>query len=305
MTNITIPSALKQRTTLTIQLVSIFEKMRLFAPFSTVIRGTAKTIDVPHVDVDDAVNHGLSCKNSIGTATITSETISIDSKTDKSIDYCEDDFLDDKIKFKESLKTRIKGVIGKKVNLNMANALVADATEVVATVDLSTKELVNAFLISVGTDAGTVDFEFGPRVEHGTVIRAKYQGEAVVFAGTDAYKSIRAGVSLLSLQSDASNANEFIDTPQGVKIVNAGALFASAKQLAYGVAGAPLHAYRTDKVREFDDKITSRTTAGEISGDLIATDAVVQRDYNMGAEIWNKALIPTNTQAYFFRQLMA
>jgi hypothetical protein len=153
-----IPTNLLKRSVFAAKIGTVFEKMRVYAPISTIIRASAKTIDLPELTVDDAVNHGLAAKNSIGTASATNSTITIDQKTDKSVDYTDEDFVDDKVGFKKLTKEEILKVITKKLNSNVEVATLAGATAETGTIDLSTSALVNSFLSSVAVDAGQVYF---------------------------------------------------------------------------------------------------------------------------------------------------
>lgn len=303
-----IPSALKNRSVFAIKLSTIFETMRALAPISTIIRQTAKTVDLPNLTVDDAKNHSIACQNTVGVATPSNETVTIDTKSDKSIDYCNEDFRDDKVGFKRKTQSKIGKVITRKVNQNMADAMLAGATAQVGTIDLSTNTLVGDFLTSVSVDAAGEYFEWAPSVEGGTVVEAKYQGQGFVLAGSTAYKHLKRTNNTIRFQSttDATSgeSNLFISL-EGVVVVNAGPMFTDPKQLVYGIAGVPVHAYRTDKIVTWDDEIRSRTTASADSGDVSTGDAMYQRNHNMGAEIWNKALIPTALASHLKKQVMA
>ena len=144
-----IPSNLKKRSVFVQQIGSIFETMRVLAPITTVIRGTAKAVDMPKLVVTDAKNSSLSCSDPVGTATPTNNTLSIDQKVSNSVDYCEDDFQDDKVGFKTRTKQAILEGIEKKLNENMEAALLSDSTASSGTQDLSTDKLVTTFLTSV------------------------------------------------------------------------------------------------------------------------------------------------------------
>ena len=303
-----IPQDLQKRSIFVAKIATVFEKMRLYSPISTVIRATAKTIDVPELTVDDAKNHALYCQNTIGTATPATTSITIDIKTDKSIDYCDEDFRDDLVGFKELTKNEILNVVTRKVNKNFTDAVLAGATAVTGTVDLSTNDAANKFLSKVAVEAGESYFSWKPRVEHGNVVPAKYQGKGFVIAGREAYENLLATTNSIRFQSTTSgqsaDMNMFVSL-QGVVVMNAGAELGNLKQVIYGVAGAPLHVYRSDKINEWDTPVTSRTTAATASGDVTAGDSMILRNYNMGAEIWNKAVVPTQMAAFVKKQLMA
>lgn len=305
--SVAIPTALIQNSIFKTKIVSVFEKMRVYSPIATIIRAKTKVIDVPTVTTSSANNHGLECKTSIGAATLGNETITINNKSDLSVDYCESDFYGDKVGFKSLIQEQILGEITKKVNQNFATAALAGATVVSGTVDLSTKEKVNIFITEVALIAANNSFLWKPAVEHGTVVRAKYHGKAFIMAGSIAYKTMLDAYSLFKLGAtgSAEGVNNMFTTPNGVVVINANDQLGDAKQMVYGIAGAPVHAYRTDKIEEFDDKIVSRTTAGSISGDLASSDEVIQRISNMGGGIWNNTAIPVVVKAYVLKQLMA
>lgn len=305
--SVTIPTALIQNSIFKTKIASVFEKMRVYSPITTVIRAKAKTIDVPTLTVTAANNHSLECKTSIGAATPGNETISIDNRTDNSVDYCESDFYGDKVGYKKLIKEQILKSVMRKVNTNFTTNVLAGATAATGTVALSTAAEVNSFLSDVGALARRNYFSWKPRVEHGTVVRAKYQGQPFVLAGATAFKAIQVQFDAyrLTATGKSEDYSNMFRSPSGVWVIDASSEFADNKQMIYGIAGAPVHAYREDKIEEFDDKIVTRTTAGSTSGDLAASDEVVQRNYNMGAAIWNKASVPTTVAAYVIKQLMA
>lgn len=305
--SVNIPAELKSRSTFLISIALGLEKKSRFSSIATVIRTVAKYVDLPKLVVSDAKTHSLACKNSIGTATPTNETIQIDTKTDHSVDYCDEDFYGDEVGFKQKTQEKQRNVIQSKLNTDFATAALAGATNIVATVALGTADEVADFLNSIDIDAQDVYFDWAPSVQNGRVERAQYHGRGFVIAGTTAYKAIKAKADSIRFQSTTktlSSNDSYFMSDQGVVVINGGSTLGDVKQLVHGVAGAPVHAYRADNLREFDDKIVSRTTAGVNDGDLLIADAVVQRDYNMGAEIWNKAFIPASVTAYVSKQLM-
>lgn len=303
-----IPTELRSRSTALISIAMGLEEKSRFSPVTTVLRATAKLVDLPTLTVDDAVTHSLACKNSIGTATPSNQIVTIDTKTDKSIDYCDEDFNGDTVGFKNQTKNKMRRGIQKKLNIDYAAAALAGASAVVGTVDLSTDQLANQFLTNVAVEAEDNSFDWGISVQNGKVIHARHQGRGYVLAGTTAYANLKARVDSTYFQSTnnavATSNNSFM-SPQGVLVINAGSAFGDLKQLVYGTAGSMIHAYRTDNLQEWDKEVVSRTTAGVASGDLAATDAVLQRNYNMGAEIYNKPFIPASVTAYVKKQLMA
>ncbi len=308
--SVTIPNELKSRSTFLISIALGLEKGTRFSQVSTVIRTTAKYIDLPKLTVSDAKTHSLACKTSLGTNSITNQTISVDTKTDNSQEYCEDDFNGDEKGFKAKLKDKVRKSIMLKVNKDWATNVLAGATAVSGTVDLSTSDKVSEFLSGVAVDAGEVYFDWAPSVDKGTVVQAKFHGRAFVIAGTTAYKTLLAKSNLMRFQSTPNalkSSDSYFESAEGVIVINAGDAFTDPKQLVYGVAGAPVLAYRADSrgLKEFDKRIDSIGTAGADSGDLASADPTVDTTYVLGAEIWNKALVPSALQAYVKKQLMA
>jgi len=303
---VTVPTALIQNSIFKTKIATAFEQMRRYSPITTVIRAMTKVIDIPTLSVSDANNHGLECKTSIGTATPGNETISIDNRTDNSVDYCESDFYGDKVGFKKLTQDDLAKSVMRKVNKNFTTNVLAGATASAGTVALSTAAEVNSFMSDVGEIARNNYFSWKPSVEHGTVVRAKYQGQPFVIAGATAFKAIQVQYDSyrLTATGKTDDYSNMFKTPTGVWVIDGSTEFADNKQMIYGIAGAPVHAYRTDKIEEFDDKIVTRTTAGAVSGDLAANDAVIQRNFNMGAAIWNKAAVPTTVSAYVLKKLM-
>lgn len=304
---VTIPAALVRNSIFETKIVAMVETMRKYSPISTIIRANAKRIDIPALSISAAKNHGLECKTSIGTSTIENTQISLDNKTDTSIDYCEDDFLGDKVGFKQKLKDQILREITKKINTNFTVGVLASATVSSGTVALSTAMEVNSFLSDVGAIARNNSFAWKPRVEHGTVIPAKYEGQPFVVGGSTAFKAIQVQFDAYKLTATgrADDYDGIFRTPGGVWVIDANNEFADDKQMIYGIAGAPIHAYRDDKIEEFDTKVVTRTTAGSDSGDVLTADAMIQINWNMGGSIWNKATVPTSVAAYVFKKLMA
>jgi len=305
---VNIPSELKSRSSFLISIALGLEKGTRFSQVSTVIRSMAKYIDLPSLSVSDAKTHAIACQNSVGTATPANQTITIDTKSDNSVDYCEEDLRGDKAGFKLKTRNRIRNTIMKKINTDWATNILAGATAVTGTVDLSSSAKVSDFLSGLAVDANDVYFDWAPSVQNGRVETAKFHGGAFVVAGTTAYKTLLSAnnqTRFLSTTEATKMRDAYFVSGEGVVVINAGSAFSDPKQLVYGVAGAPVHAYRADNLKEFDDKITSRTTAAADSGDVTAGDNMVQRDYNMGAEIYHKPLVPTSVAAYVKKQLMA
>lgn len=304
-----IPTNLLKRSVFVQQIGSIFETARVLAPITTVVRATAKAIDLPKLVVSDAKNSSLTCQDPIGTTTATDTTLLVDSKTSNSIDYCEDDFRDDKVGFKKRTKTAILEGISVKLNKNMVDALEADSTAAVGTEDLSTDTNVNTFLTKVRAIARRNKFNWGLTVDGGTVVKAKYHGKAYVAAADEAFTTLETSINTIRFQSttQANNADDggLIISPQGVVILDINDIPTDAKQMYYGVAGAPVHAYREDRIKSWDIEIKGRTTALADSGDVSTGDAVVERNFNMGGSIWNKAAIPSNVQGVCFKKKMA
>lgn len=304
-----IPTNLLKRSVFIQQIGSIFETMRVLAPITTIIRATAKAIDTPKLVVTDAKNSQLTCQDPIGTATASNGTINVDSKTSNSVDYCEDDYRDDKVGFKSRTKESLLQSIEVKLNKNMVDALESDSTASVGTEDLSTDVLVNTFLTKVRAIARRNKFNWGLSVDGGSVVKAKYHGKAYVAAADTAFTALEASINTVRFQSttQANMADEggLIISPQGVVIIDVNDMPADAKQMYYGVAGAPVHAYREDNIKTWDKAINGRTTASANSGEVAAGDAVVENNFNTGASIWNKAVIPENVQGICFKKLMA
>jgi len=301
-----VPTALIQNSTLKTKIASVFEKMRVFSPITTVVRAKAWTLDVPTISTSVAKNHSLSCKTSIGTATPGNVQISLNNKTDLSVDYCEDEFMGDEVGFKALIKEDILAGITLKLNTNFTVGVLAGATVGSGTIALGTAANVHTFMADVALIAANNQFRWKPSVEHGSVIRAKYNGQPFVIADSTAFKAIRVVYDTYKLTA-TGNADDMVNmfkSPEGVWVINSNTSFADQKQMIFGIAGAPIHAYRDDKIKEFDREISSFTTAGEDSGDLLTADAVVEVKRNMGAEIWNTATVPTPVKAFVTKQKM-
>lgn len=303
---VTLPTALIQNSIFKTKIDSAFKTKRRYSGVTTQIEAMAKTIDIPTLSVSAANNHGLECKTSIGTATPGNETITIDVRTDNSVDYCESDFMGDKVGFKSLIQDDLIGSVMRKVNTNFTTNVLAGSTVVAGTVALATAANVNSFLSDVGELARNNYFSWKPAVEHGRIVRAEYQGQPFVIAGATAFKAIQVQFDAyrLTATGKTDDYSNMFRSPSGVWIIDGSTEFADNKQMIYGIAGAPVHAYRKDKIETFDDPIVTRTTAGAISGDLAAADAVIQRNFNMGAGIWNKAAVPVTVKAYVKSQLM-
>ena len=303
-----IPSNLLKKSVFVQQVGSIFETARVLAPILTVIRGSAKAIDTPKLTVTDAKNSSLKSQDPIGTATATNGTISIDTKTSNSVDYTKEDFRDDKVGFKARTKEAILQGIEAKLNKNVVAALEAGSTNVITAEDLSTDTKVNAFLTKVRAIARRNKFNWGLSVDGGSVVKAKYHGKAYLALADTAFTTVETSINTVRFQSttQANNADKggLIMSPQGVVVIDINDIPASAKQMYYGIAGAPVHAYREDNIESWDIEITGRTTAAAVSGDVAAGDPVVERNFNMGASIWNKAVIPANVTGVCFKGLM-
>lgn len=305
---VNIPTNFLKRSRFYIKTALTVETKRLPALISTIIRQTAKVIDVPELTVSDANSHSLACKTSVGTATIGNSQITINNKSDNSIDYCEDDFQDDEVGFKNLIREQLTATVMKKINQNFATNVLAAASTVAGTVDLSTDDKVNDFDIDVAMIASNNSFFWKPRVEHGQIIKAKYQGQGFVFADSEVYRAYRKAFDTIKYQSTFSAVNEnnnMFVTPHGVVVIDASGLLGDPKQMIYGIAGAPYHAYRSDKIEHYDKEIVSRSTAGSDSGDLVSGDEVIQIDHNMGLGVWENAGVTNSVSALVKKQKMA
>lgn len=304
-----INSDVAKRAIFTQEFKSVIETKPVMAPVSTKLISTAKNIQSPYTSVSVAKAHTQSCRVPIATLSVGLDELVLDRKIGNAITDCEEELSYANFDIKSMIRSDLYASVIKKLNSEMVTDYLADATNVAATVDLSTAEKVAAFLIQVAADAEAGSVGLKQSVDGATVVRAEKHGKPFVAAGSTAFVAIVSKIATLAAQSSLKglDGGNMIETPYGVTIINLGASASAAKQLIYGTAGAPTMAYRGDMVEVGMGEYTSKVTYTEDSADLdvVTGDSMLEKTWYIFAQTKGKNGIFANVASLVKKQLMA
>lgn len=282
----------------------VVETRNLFSDVATKLVSKAKNIYSPFTSVSVAKNYTTNCRVPVGTSTVSKDELVLDRNVGNAITDCEEELSYANFNQTEMFRADLYASIVKKLNVNAVTDFVGKATVVVGTKDLSTKELVTEFLITIATVAGQ---QVGVKtsVDGATVKRAPLHGKAFLACGQDAYIAITKQIAtILSQSSEKGISGDFVDTPYGVRIINLGTAADDAKRLIWGVAGVPVMGYRTDTIKVDMGEMIDQGTASGADIDIADTDPVIDKTWYMSAWVKAKNTIFSQTQALVSTQLM-
>ena len=304
-----IDNEVAKRAIFTQEFKSIIETKPVLAPVSTKLVSQAKNLYSPYTSVGVAKAHTQSCRVPITTLTVSKDELVLDRKIGNAITDCEEELSYANFDIKSMIRVDLYASVMKKLNIEMVTDYLADATNVAATVDLSTADKVAAFLIGVAANAEASSVGVKQTIDGATVVRGEKHGKPFVAAGPTAFIAIVSKIASLATLSSLKglDGGNMIETPYGVTVINLGAAVTDPKQLIYGTAGAPTMAFREDMIDVGMGEYTSKVTYTEESSDLdIDTgDAMLEKTWYIYAQTKGKNGIFANVASLVSTQLMA
>lgn len=305
----TIDTEVAKRAIFTQEFKSIIETKPVLAPVSTKLVSQAKNLQSPYTSVGVAKAHTQSCRIPITDLTVSRDELVLDRKIGNAITDCEEELSYANFDIKTMIRVDLYASVMKKLNIEMLADYLADATNVAATVDLSTADKVAAFLIGVASSAEAESVGVKQTIDGATVVRGEKHGQPFVAAGPTAFVAIVSKVASLAALSSLKglDGGNMIETPYGVTVINLGAAATDPKQLLYGTAGAPTMAFRDDQIDVGMGEYTSKVTYTEDSADLdvVTGDSMLEKTWYIYAQTKGKNGIFANVASLVFKQLMA
>lgn len=288
----------------------VVEEKNIFSDIATKIVAKAKNILSPFTSVAVAKAHMTPCIVPISPLTFGVDELVLDRYIGNSILECDVDWSYAKFDVTASARGDLYASIQLKENQLALADILADATTVVGTVDLSTKEKVNDFLLKVRQESMGV-LSVKATIDGGRTIKAKYHGKPFVAAGPTAFRLIMQqviGQTTLSTITNGLKDGNIIETPLGVYVMDmTGVPGVNEKQLLYGVAGVPVLGYREDKIEVGMGRLNSVDTYDEVSPDLDLTNGtkILRDQFYMKAQTVGRNGIFSNVAGYVKKQLSA
>lgn len=305
----TIPNEVAKKAIFTQEFKSVIEDRNIFSPIATKIIATAKNIYSPFTSVTAAKAHTTPCVVPIGTQAVGVDELVLDRYIGNAITDCEEELSYAQFDVIGMYRADLYASVIKKNNEEAAADFLADATNSSGTVALATTQNVIDFLVLVATDAANQAVSLRQRIDGARIVRAEHHGRPFIVAGNSAYNAIVSkiqtvvsGVSLEGLKT-----GQFIDTPYGVRVINATGLFSNEKQMIYGVGGVPTLAYREDQIKVDMGEIVSKGTFSGASADLDLepNDPILEKTWYISAQTKGKNGIFSNVAPLVFKKLMA
>lgn len=293
---------------------SVIETKPVLAPVSTKLVSKAKNIQSPYTSVTAAKAHTQACRVPLGTLTVAKNELVLDRKIGNAIKDCEEELSYAQFDIIGSIRGDLYASVMKKFNTQMVEDVVADATVVAGTEDLSTAALVQAFLVGVQANAEASSVGLKNKVDGATVVRGEKHGKPFVAAGTTAFVNIVSKISSLAAQSSlvGLDGGRMIETPYGVTVINLGASADDAKRLIYGTGGAITMAFREDQIEVGMGEMVNEVTyddgasgSGDDDLDITHGDAMLEKTWYIYAQTKGKNGIFSDVQALVSTRLMA
>lgn len=286
---------------------SIVETKNIVAEVATMIVSTAKNIQSPYTSVTAAKAHTAPGRTPVGTLTVAKNELVLDRKIGNTILDTEEELSYAKFDVIGMIRADLYASVLKKLNSTIVTDFVADATVVAGTVDLSTKEKVQEWLVGIAADNDSSAVGLRSKIDGGTVKRCPKHGKAFVLAGRTAYVKIAASVAAIVGQSSLKGIEgKMIQTPYGVTVINLADAADNTNRLIYGTAGAPTVAYREDMIDvDMGQYVNTVTHSGADDIDITAGDNLLEKTWYMKAETKGKNGIFSDVQSLVSTQLMA
>ena len=281
---------------------SLVESVQVFAPVMTRIIAKARTILAPFTTVSAAKSYQANCTIPIGTATVGLDELKLDRYVGNAIEDCEDEMSYANFDLSANYRADLHASVLTKINANTASDLLASATVVAGTVDLSTNDKVNEFLITLRTDHEGTVVGLKQTIDGARIERCEFHGKPFLAVGKTAYIAIKKAISSFMLQSSATGLSDnFMMTPHGVAVVYIPQF--AAKQMLYGVAGVPTMGFREDTIKVDMDRVTTKVNATAVDLDIAIGNPVLQKLWYISEYVNCKAYIFPQVQSYVKSQL--
>jgi hypothetical protein len=293
---------------------SVIETLPVLGPVATKLVSKAKNIQSPYTSVTAAKAHTQACRIPVGTLTVSKNELVLDRKIGNAIKDCEEELSYANFDIIGNIRGDLYASVMKKFNTQMVADVVADATVVASTEDLSTAAKVQAFLVSVAANAESSSVGLKSKVDGATVVRGEKHGKPFVAAGVTAFTTIVSSIASLAAQSSLKglDGSRMIETPYGVTVINLGAAADNAKRLIWGTGGAITMAFRDDQIEVGMGEMVNTVTyddgeSGEGDADLDIShgDAMLEKTWYIYAQTKGKNGIFSDVQALVSTRLMA
>ena len=310
MANTTINNDIAKRVIFAQEFKSVIEDKNVFSPVATKLLSSAKNIFSPYTAVGAARAHTTPCVVPVTDLVISKDELVLDRYIGNAILDCKDvlDWAD----FDVTGMTRrdLYASVIKRANQYAGADFVADATSNGGTVGLSTSALIQAWLISVASNAAYKNVGLRNSVDGARVVRAPLHDQPFVVAGNTAFNTILAGVaSILSPQTVGQLMSGDVTSIKalGVNIINGTGVWSDEKQMLWGVGGALTMAYREDDIQVDMGSMRSISAYSGASSDLDLADGdtVLKNTYFISAQTKGKNGIFANVQSLVTQGKMA
>lgn len=245
-----LPIELQKRAIFEQEFRTVIETRNVFSPVATKLISTAKNIYSPFTSVTAAKAYTTPCVVPIGTLNVGRDELVLDRYIGNAITDCEEELSWANFDIVDHIRGDLYASVQRKANIEAVADIAADAT-VANSLDISSPEKIRNFLIGVAADNASGSVGLRSRVDGARVVRAEKHGRPFVAAGRDAYVQI-----VSSIQGILSNSTpgygfaygDILETPYGVTVINLGDAAQDSAQVIWGTAGAPVLAYREDKI---------------------------------------------------------
>lgn len=305
----TIPNEVAKRAIFVQEFRSVIESKNIFSSVATKLVSSAKVISSPFTSVSVAKAHTQACRVPVGTQELGVDELVLDRKIGNAIIDCEEELSYANFDIISMYRADLYASVVKKLNTEIATDLLADATNVGSTVDLSTADKVAAFLIEVAASAEQASVGVKQTVDGAKVVRASWHGRPFVAAGPTAYVAIVSKIASIVGQSSLKglDGGNMVETPYGVLVINLGGSVTDPKQLIYGTAGAPTMAFREDQIEVDMGQYVSPVVYDGPSADIDVEpgDTMLEKSWYISAQTKGKNGIFSNVAGLVFKRLMA
>lgn len=293
---------------------SVVETKSVLAPVSTKLVSKAKYVQSPYSSVTVAKAHTQEGKVPVGTLTVGKNELVLDRKIGNAIKDHAEELSYAQFDLIGNIRRDLYASVIKKLNTQAVSDVVADATVVAGTEDLSTSALVQEFLVGIATTNQQSNVGLKQKIDGATVVRGEKHGKPFVACGVTAYTNIVSKVAALASNSSLKglDGGNMIETPYGVTVINLGAAADDAKRLIYGTGGAITMAYREDMIEVDMGEYVSSTTyddgasgSGDDDLDITHGDAMLEKTWYMYAQTKGKNGVFSDVQSLVSTRLMA
>lgn len=292
---ITIQEKAQKRALFAQEFRTVIETKNVLSDVSTKVIAKAKNIVSPFHSVTDAKAHKIGCQIPLGVATHDIDELVLDRYIGNAITDCEDNLSYSQFNLTEGLRGDLYASVMEKANKMAVEDVVASGT-IVADIDLSTKELVQEFIINTNT-TNKRHLGVKTKVDGAKVVKGKFNGKAFVAAGSEAFVNMQSKIAtIVSLSSLKALNGNMTMTPYGVVLVDLQGAEDDPKRLIFGTAGAITLGYREDKIEVDMGEVKSISTASVDSLDVMTGDDVLKKTWFISAQTLGKNGVFSNVK---------